>query len=284
MMRSIKGKNRSNISRILFWLLVLLVIGLIVIILIRPLPGRRISTIPDIPDIYLTYEVVNVFPHDTEAFTQGLVFVDGYLYESTGLYGESTLRKVALETGEVLQQVELDDQYFAEGLTYWENKLILLTWREGTGFVYYLEDFSLLEQFSYESEGWGLTHYENALVMSDGSENLTFLNPETYQAVASIAVHFLGESIPRLNELETIHGKIYANIWQTDDIVRIEPDSGRVTAWIDMSGLLPDSLRNENTDVLNGIAYDSENDRLFVTGKRWPKLYEIRLVPKEDEK
>lgn len=282
-MNPTKGKNRSKIFRILFWILVLLVVALIVVIILRPLPDRSISTIPDIPDIFLTYEVVNIFPHDTEAFTQGLIYVDGYLYESTGLYGESTLRKVALETGEVLQQVELDDQYFAEGLTHWENKLIQLTWREGTGFVYHLEDFSIFEQFSYESEGWGLTSLENALVMSDGSENLTFLDPENYQALASIAVHFQDETIPRLNELETIHGKIYANIWQTDDIVRIEPDSGRVTAWIDMSGLLPETLRNEDTDVLNGIAYDAENDRLFVTGKRWPKLYEIRLVPKEDE-
>jgi glutamine cyclotransferase/dienelactone hydrolase len=227
----------------------------------------------------MTYEVIHVFPHDPLAFTQGLIYLDGFLYESTGLYGQSSLRKVALETGEVLQQVDLGSEYFAEGLTAWEDTLIQLTWRKGIGFVYQLEDFSLIDSFTYETEGWGLTHDGERLIMSDGTSKLYFLDPQTYQVTGSVNVTDQGEDITRLNELEYIRGEVFANIWQTDDIARIDPTTGDVLGWIDLSGLLPEDERTTETDVLNGIAYDTEQDRLFVTGKFWPKLFEIRLVP-----
>ncbi len=226
----------------------------------------------------MTFEVLNFFPHDPQAFTQGLVYHEGYLYESTGLYGESSLRKVELETGEVLRKVDLSEAYFAEGLALYEDRLFQLTWREGIGFIYGLEDFSLIDQFVYQTEGWGLTHDGKRLIMSDGTNNLYFLDPNTLQITKTLEVTFMGEEIGRLNELEYIRGEIYANIWQTDYIVRIDPTTGDVLGWIDLGGILPKDLRG-GTDVLNGIAYDQEGDRLFVTGKFWPQLYEIQLIP-----
>ena len=239
------------------------------------------ATITVPPEMFqpMTYEVVNAFPHDPEAFTQGLIYLDGYLYESTGLYGESSLRKVELETGEVLQQVDLSSEYFAEGLTAWEDTLLQITWRENTGFVYDLEDFSLLDQFSYSTEGWGLTQDDQQLIMSDGTPTLYFLDPATFEVIGSVTVTYQGETVERLNELEYFDGQVFANIWQTDYIVRIDPASGEVLGWIDLGGILPQDLRTATTDVLNGIAYDQEGDRLFITGKFWPRLYEIRLVP-----
>jgi len=231
----------------------------------------------------MTYEVLNVFPHDPQAFTQGLVFHEGYLYESTGLYGESSLRKVDLETGEVLQQVNLPSEFFGEGLALYEDQLIQLTWREGVGFIYDLADFSLQGQFEYQTEGWGLTHDGERLIMSDGTNNLYFLDPNTLQITEIVEVTFMGEEIVLLNELEYIRGEIFANIWQSEDIVRINPETGEVLGWIDLSGILPEELRTPGTDVLNGIAYDHEGDRLFITGKRWPRLYEILLVPVPSE-
>lgn len=231
----------------------------------------------------MTYEVINIFPHDADAFTQGLIYLDGFLYESTGLYGESSLRKVALETGEVLQQVDLDQAYFAEGLTKWEDSLVQLSWREGTGWVYDLVDFSLRETFSYSTEGWGLTQDGERLIMSDGSAYLYYLDPETYEVLDSVLVTDDGIAVERLNELEYVRGEIFANIWQTESIIRINPATGEVLGWIDLSGILPVENRTDQTDVLNGIAYDAEMDRLFITGKRWPHLYEIRLVPVDSE-
>jgi glutamine cyclotransferase len=227
----------------------------------------------------MTYEVLNVFPHDPQAFTQGLIYHEGYLYESTGLYGESSLRQVQLETGEVLRKIDLSEEYFAEGLALYEDRLFQLTWHERTGFIYGLDDFSLLDQFDYQTEGWGLTHDGEHLIMSDGTNNLYFLDPNTLQITETIEVTFVGEEIVRLNELEYIRGEIYANIWQTDKIVRIDPTTGEVLGWIDLRGILPEELRTSETDVLNGIAYDPESGRLFVTGKLWPELYEIRLLP-----
>jgi glutaminyl-peptide cyclotransferase len=227
----------------------------------------------------MTYEVINVFPHDPQAFTQGLIYLDGFLYESTGLYGQSSLRKVELETGEVLQQVDLSSEYFAEGLTAWEDTLIQLTWRKGTGFVYTKQDFSLVNQFTYPTEGWGLTHDGERLIMSDGSSRLHFLDPETFQVISSSKVTYQGKEIQLLNELEYIKGEVFANIYRTDQIARIDPDTGDVLGWIDLSSLLPESERTSETGVLNGIAYDEVKGRLFVTGKNWPKLFEIRLVP-----
>lgn len=241
--------------------------------------SRTISSLPAKLDPMMTYQILNTYPHDPHAFTQGLIFLDGFLYESTGLYGESTLRKVALESGEVLQQTALEGDFFGEGLTNWEETLIQLTWREGVGFIYEIEDFSLQGRFDYLTEGWGLTQDGEHLIMSDGTSALHFLNPETFEITTTLTVTFQGEEIHNLNELEYIRGQVFANIWQTDDVVRIDPETGEVLGWIDLSGILPEEERHETTNVLNGIAYDPKGDRLFITGKRWSKLYEIRLIP-----
>lgn len=235
---------------------------------------RVVSSIPEDIKPQMTYEVINAYPHDPQAFTQGLIYLDGWLYESAGLYGQSSLRKVVLETGEVLQQVNLPEGYFAEGLTSWNESLVQLTWRESVGFIYDRETFSQIGQFTYETEGWGLTTDGERWIMSDGTARLTFLDPQTFNVVDTITVQDEGIEVQRLNELEFVCGEIFANIWQTDSIIRIDPQTGSVTGWIDMRGLRP-----EDTDVLNGIAYDPEQDRLFVTGKLWPWLYEIRLIP-----
>jgi len=179
----------------------------------------------------------------------------------------------------VLEKVNLADEFFAEGLAIFDNKLFQLTWREGMGFIYALEDFTRLDQFTYQTEGWGLTHDGERLIMSDGTNRLYFLDPISLQVMGTIDVTFFGEAVLRLNELEYIRGEIFANIWQTDNIVRIDPETGEVIGWIDLRGILPEDLRTPETDVLNGIAYDTETERLFVTGKRWPRLYEIRLLP-----
>ena len=237
------------------------------------------SSLPASLDEVMAYEVVNIYPHDPGAFTQGLIYLDGYLYESTGLYGESTLRRVELETGEVLKRIDLSPDYFAEGLTAWEDTLVQLTWREGTGFVYSQADFSLLGRFTYPTEGWGLTQDGQWLILSDGSATLFFLNPDTFLVEKSVTVTYQGEEVDRINELEYIRGEVFANIWQTDQIIRIDPASGQVLGWVDLGGILPPEAHQADTDVLNGIAYDPARDRLFVTGKRWPYLYEIRLIP-----
>jgi glutaminyl-peptide cyclotransferase len=270
------------------WLAPLLLVGLLVlagtlltVILTRP--ARTSGSIPETLDSRMTYDILQAYPHDSEAFTQGLIYLDGFLYESTGLYGESSLRKVDLETGEVLQKIDLPGEYFAEGLTDWEGSLIQLTWKAGKGFVYGLEDFRLLDQFDYATEGWGLTHDGERLIMSDGTPTLYFRDPVSFEVLDSITVSWQGEPIQRLNELEYIRGEVYANIWQTEDIVRINPETGEVTGWIDLSGILSEEERTPQADVLNGIAYDPGNDRLFVTGKRWPWLFEIRLVPADNQ-
>ncbi len=260
-------------------LLVVLLCVVITVVVLRINTPQTISSLPETMEPLMTYQVLNVYPHDPSAFTQGLIYLDGFLYESTGLYGESSLRQVALETGEVLQQVTLSSDFFAEGLTVWEETLIQLTWRERLGFVYNTLDFALFSQFGYPTEGWGLTQDGERLIMSDGSSTLYFLAPGTFQVVGTVTVTFDGEEIQQLNELEFIRGEVFANIWRTDDIIRINPDTGVVTGWIDLTGILPEDSQAETTDVLNGIAYDTAQDRLFITGKRWPYLYEIRLIP-----
>jgi len=231
----------------------------------------------------LTYEVVQAYPHDPQAFTQGLIYEDGILFESTGLYGRSSLRRVDLATGEVLEQVDLPEAYFAEGLTDWDDALVQLTWREYMGFVYNKADFTQIGTFDYPTEGWGLTQDGDHLIMSDGSSTLFFLDPATYEVTGTVSVTDQGREIVNINELEWVRGEVFANIWQTDDLIRIDPESGEVLGWIDLSGLLPAEERTAETNVLNGIAYDPDSNRLFVTGKLWPKLYEIRLVPVEGE-
>jgi len=228
-----------------------------------------------------TYRVVNAYPHDRNAFTQGLVFEDGVLYEGTGRQGYSTLRRVDLASGDVLQICQLPDRFFGEGITIFGERIIQLTWQSGVGFVYDRNSFELLEEFHYPTEGWGITHDGQRLIMSDGTSTLRFWNPETFEEIGRIEVRDQDGPVTRLNELEYVQGEIYANVWQTDRIARIAPDTGKVIGWIDLAGILSPEDRSEPVDVLNGIAYDAENDRLFVTGKLWPRLFEIELVPLE---
>jgi glutaminyl-peptide cyclotransferase len=224
------------------------------------------------------YRIIETYPHDPNAFTQGLIYADGVLYEGTGLNGRSSLRRVDLESGEVQQIVRLPDQYFGEGITIWNGSIIQLTWRSQIGFVYDLETFELLGSFTYETEGWGLTHDDTHLIMSDGSNLLYYLDPETFDVVDQLPVLAGDKPVNQLNELEYIDGFIYANIWHSDRIARIDPESGQVTAWLDLSGLFPPAERPDPQAVLNGIAYDAEGDRLLVTGKLWPSLFWIELV------
>jgi glutamine cyclotransferase len=226
-----------------------------------------------------TYEIVHVYPHDPSAFTQGLVYSDGHLYESTGLNGQSSLRMIDLATGKVLQRYNLPREFFGEGLTDWGSHLVQLTWQNGTAFVYDRFSFSLRSRLHYEGEGWGLTHDETSLILSDGSPTLKFLNPESFREIKRISVHDgQGYPIKDLNELEYIHGEIYANVWQTDRIVRIAPRTGRVLGWIDLAGLVDKRELADPGAVLNGIAYDARGNRLFVTGKLWPRLFEIKVI------
>ena len=226
------------------------------------------------------YEVRASFPHDRSAFTQGLFFSDGALYESTGMEGESTIRKVRLADGAVLQKVAIPPHQFGEGSTNWGSEILSLTWRHGIGYRWDRASFKPKGSFRYKGEGWGLTQDGKSLILSDGTPWLRFLDPGTFQEQRRIRVTAAGSPVPRLNELEWVKGEILANIWMTDRIARIDPETGRVKAWIDLAGIDPTPRGNDPDAVLNGIAYDAKRDRLFVTGKRWPKLYEIRLKAK----
>lgn len=226
-----------------------------------------------------TYTVVRTYPHDRRAFTQGLQYVDGFLYEGTGNHGQSWIRKVKVETGEVTQQRELAKEHFGEGIAIWRSELFQLTWQSGIGFVYDLKTFAPKRTFRYSGEGWGLTQDGTGLIMSDGTDVLRFVEPTTFKERRRVKVTALGQPVPKLNELEYVKGEVFANIWMTDMVARIDPVSGKVTGWIDLSNLLTPAERAQ-TDVLNGIAFDAASDRLFVTGKWWPKLFEIRLSPK----
>jgi glutamine cyclotransferase len=225
-----------------------------------------------------TYKIKNSWPHDRRAYTQGLIFLDGILWESTGQYGASSLRKVELKTGKVIKQISVPGKYFAEGMTVFHNKVFQLTWQEHKGFIYDPATFQKQGEFSYTGEGWGLTHNSESLIMSDGTDQIRFLDPSTLQTTRTINVTDRGAPVDQLNELEYIDGEIYANIYQTDRIARIEPETGRVLGWIDLTGLLAAKDRTGEEDVLNGIAYDETGKRLFVTGKMWPKLFEIEIV------
>jgi glutaminyl-peptide cyclotransferase len=224
------------------------------------------------------YRVVHVFPHDSEAFTQGLVYRDGLFYEGTGLNGRSTIRKVKIETGQVMQLQKLDSQYFGEGIAILNDTLFQLTWQSGIAFLYDRMTFTHTGTFSYTGEGWGLTHDGRRLIMSDGTATLRFIDPASHKEISRLAVRDGGKPVLNLNELEYIKGEVFANVWQTDRIARISPKTGEVTGWIDLKGLLPASEQAPDA-VLNGIAYDAAGDRLFVTGKLWPKVFEIRIVP-----
>jgi glutamine cyclotransferase len=227
-----------------------------------------------------TFKIVHDYPHDPAAFTQGLVYRDGFFYEGTGLNGQSQLRKVRMETGEVVQHVDLSSEYFGEGIAIVRDKVIQLTWQSHIGFVYNLADFKLLRQFPYSGEGWGLTSRNNELFMSDGTAEIRVLDATTLKEKRRFTVRDGATPVDQLNELEFVEGELFANIWQTDRIARISPQSGKVVGWIDLSGLLSPIYRRKDGAVLNGIAYDSTHKRLFVTGKLWPKIFEIKLVPK----
>ncbi len=243
-----------------------------------------VASATDRPAIHKdTYRVVHVYPHDPDAFTQGLVYVDGRLYESTGRNGHSTLRLVDLGSGHVLQSHSLPAEYFGEGLTEWKGTLIQLTWTSGLAFIYDQFSFAVRRTFSYAGEGWGLTHDERNLILSDGSQVLRFLDPQTFREVRQITVSDENHrAVQDLNELEYVRGEIYANVWHQDEILRISPSTGKVLGRIDLTGLINQREVPDPEAVLNGIAYDSKGDRLFVTGKLWPKLFEIKVVPRDE--
>ena len=247
-----------------------------------------------------TYEIVKTYPHDPRAFTEGLFFYDGFLYESTGQEGHSTLRKVNLETGKVVQQFELPGESFGEGISLLDGKIYQLTWREGICRVFDVKDFTLIKEFRYLGEGWGMTTDGTNLITSDGTHLLRFIDPQTFKTVRSVPViQDNGKPLFLLNELEWVNGEIWANIWHSEDtetgttqgrmpnigrpniIVRIDPASGRVLGWIDLAGISPDEVERDSENTLNGIAYDAATDRIFVTGKNWKKLFEIKIKPKE---
>lgn len=225
-----------------------------------------------------TYKIIHTYPHDPRAYTQGLLYQDGYLYESTGLNGRSSLRMVDLETGRVLQSVPVPSQYFAEGLASWGSTLIQLTWQSHIAFVYDRFSFRLLRTLHYSGEGWGLTQDGRNLILSDGTATLRFLDPGSFREVRRVVVKDDGAPVTELNELESIHGEIYANVWHTDRIARISPATGKVLGWIDLAGILPADQHSDPEAVLNGIAYDARHNRLFVTGKLWPELFEIQVM------
>jgi glutamine cyclotransferase len=238
------------------------------------------------PEIY-TYKIINSYPHDKGAYTQGLEYHDGFLYEGTGRHGESSIRKVELTTGKVLQQKDLDPKYFGEGITIFDNKLYQLTWRSGIGFIYNLDTFDQIGEFKYTKsrEGWGLTHNQEQLIKTDGTENIWFLNPETLVEENYIEAYTNTRKVENLNELEYVNGMIYANVWQQNSILIVNPTNGKIEGVANLNSLKEQMQKeqtlDENDDVLNGIAYDKENNRLFITGKHWGKLYEIELFKKE---
>lgn len=227
-----------------------------------------------------TYGVINVYPHDKEAFTQGLVFDGEFIYEGTGLYGRSSIRKIRLETGEIIQQYDISSEYFGEGITIYQDKIFQITWKSHQGFVYNKSNLKPLDSFEIKTEGWGLTHNGTTLILSDGTSFLYFLDFATFEEVKILEVIDQGTPVKRLNELEYVNGKIYANVWHTEKIAMINPVNGQVSGWIDLAGLKDNLEDNNAIGDLNGIAFDTENERLFVTGKLWPQLFEIEIIKK----
>ncbi len=248
------------------------------------------ATTANTPIPVYTYEVIKSYPHDEKAFTQGLVFRDGFLYESTGEYGESTLRKVDLANGKILQKYSVPKDFFAEGMTILNDKIYQITWREYTAFVYDL-NFKLLKEVRYSGQGWGLTNDGTNLIMSDGTHVIRIVNPETFETLRTIAVfRENGKPLGNLNELEYVKGEIWANIWHSEDpailgkpnyIARINPVDGKIVGWIDLDKISPEDVEDDSENTLNGIAYEESSDRLFITGKNWKKLFEIKIKPKQ---
>lgn len=252
-------------------------------------PGKGASSSPDPASPpapkgpqQLRVRVVSTRPHDTAAYTQGLVWHQGMLYESDGQYSSSSLRQVDPATGEVKREVKIPDRYFAEGLALVGDRLVQLTWQEGTAFVYRAADFEKVREISYQGEGWGLCYDGKRLIMSDGSDRLTFRDPETFAVTAgvgSIQVRLGGTPVDKLNELECVDGAVYANVWMTEKILRIDPATGEVTAVIDASGLLSPADYQAGAEVLNGIAWMPETKTFLITGKYWPRMFEVEFVP-----
>ncbi len=279
-MAPIRQQCGNDGSRMKMRLAARLLVAAILLAAIAPsLLGQSSHHRPAPPPEY-SFSIVRTFPHDPIAFTQGLVYRDGFLYEGTGLNGRSSLRKVDLETGAVVQRINLPTEFFGEGITLLKNEVIQLTWQSHTGFVYNLPDFRLLRKFSYPGEGWGITTNGRDLFMSDGTSEIRVLDGATLAEKRRFKVRDGDSPIDQLNELEFVDGEIFANVWQTDRIARISPQSGNVLGWINLAGILSPMYRLESGAVLNGIAYDSIRKRLFVTGKLWPSVFEIRLVPK----
>ncbi len=221
-------------------------------------------------------KLLRAYPHDPRAFTQGLEYYGGFLYESTGIAGESTLRKIALDTGKVIQKVDLPSQYFGEGLTIFHEKIYQLTWLSKKGFIYDLRSFRTIGEFPYDAEGWGLTHDDKSLIMSDGTNKIRYIDPVSFSVTRTLEVYAGGEGVVNLNELEYVKGEILANIWHSPRIARIDPCSGQVLAWIDLTSIVAKEQHGDEA-VLNGIAYDKIGDRLFVTGKNWSKVFQIKV-------
>jgi len=266
----------NRVFRILFFIGFIVLSGTVCVYFYLNSAGSKTSgAIP----VY-THDIVNIYPHNRNAFTQGLAFEDGVLYEGTGLHGHSGLRRVELKTGNILQIRKLPSQFFGEGITIYGNKIIQLTWQSNLGFVYDKNSFELLREFNYSTEGWGITHDGKRLIISDGTSTLRLLEPNTFKEIGRIEVRGNDGPVTRLNELEYVQGEIYANVWKTNRIAKIAPETGRVIGWIELKGLLNSEDRGDPVGALNGIAYDVKNDRLFVTGKLWPKLFEIKLIKK----
>ena len=249
---------------------------------VSPSGGHPAPAPPEVA--HYRYKVVKTYPHDRRSYTQGLVYEDGFLYEGTGLYGQSALYKRDLQTGKTIKMLRLPDKYFGEGITIFGDKLIQLTWQSKVGFVYKKDTFTPLSEFKYPTEGWGLTHDGKRLILSDGTSTLRFLDPNTYAETGRIEVRDQGRPVERINELEFINGSVYANIWRTGRIAVIDPKTGRVTGWIDLSGLSPFPPDDQDDRVLNGIAYLPQTKHLLVTGKLWPRLYEIELILQPQDK
>ena len=274
----------TKTRKIIVAIIVVLVIAFLAFVLPRLLGMVKTKATVE-PDILLglggkaSYEIVNTYPHDPNCYTQGLVYENGLLYESCGLYGKSRLRVAKLEDGETLRESWINDKYFAEGLALLDNQLTMLTWQEGTAFIYQKDDFTQTGTFNYSTEGWGLTTDGNALILSDGSNTLYWMDPKSGLVVNEVHVTLEGNPMSMLNELEFVNGEILANVYLTDTILRIDPISGEVLTQIDLSGLMPDANKAKLGEVLNGIAWDKKTGRLFVTGKNWDVLYEVQLVP-----
>ena len=276
-----KQKYRRLLPFVIVLTVVLLGIGLARIIRSGRQPLAKTPAVPETLRQALSYELLATHPHDSACYTQGLVIDEGVFYESCGLYGKSSLRKVDPADGSVLAEVALDPKYFAEGLVLLDGKLYQLTWQENTGFIYDADTLEHLSSFHYQTQGWGLTTDGSALILSDGTNTLYWLDPGTMQVVRQVRVSYQGQPVEYLNELEFIKGTIFANIYLTDTIAAIDPQDGNVLSLITLPGLRPEQNLSVHGEVLNGIAYDSLNDRLFLTGKNWANLYEVRLVPKE---